>query len=244
MSRYIAADMSRILRKISHWVMVAIVLYFVADSSTVSTMETGFDMASMLQSMFKYMCVPCGFFAILYVFLEDFKGKTAQIAIGVGISRVQVVFAKWIETVILSAIDTFIWLFGAILASTFTNGAFTMNTIPKILLTGLMSVIATSVYIAFVMIIMIPTRGTTFALLVFIFMSTGLIAKGMGYLVLFKPIQKLHIISVLPTNLISVCRSRMILGSFAPLHWLGLIIEIALFLGITILIYRKQELEF
>lgn len=244
MSRYIAADMGRILKKISHWIMVALVLYFIADSSTVSTMETGFDMADMLKSTFKYMSVPCGFFAILYVFGDDFKGKTAPVAIGIGISRMQVVLAKWIETVLLTTIDTLIWILGAVIASALTNGAIRASVMPGILLTGLMSVIATSTYIAFAMIIMIPTRGTTFALLVFIFMSTGLIAKGLGYLVVFEPIQKIHLISVLPTNLINICRSRMILGSFAAPQWLGLIVETALFLLITILIYRKQELEF
>ena len=244
MSRYIAADMSRILKKISHWVMVAIVLYFIADSARTDTMEVGFDIADMIKSAFKFIPVPCGFFAIVYVFGDDFKGKTAQVAIGIGISRVQVVMAKWIETVLLTAIDTAIWITGAVVSSLLSNGAITISVMPEILLTGLMSVIATSVYIAFAMMIMIPSRGTTFALLIFIFMSTGMIAKGLGYLVLFEPIQKLHVINMLPTNLINACRSRMILGSFAMLQWFALIAEIALFLFITILIYRKQELEF
>lgn len=244
MSRYIAADMGRILKKVSHWILVAIILYIISDSSRVSTLETGFDMATMLKASFKYIPVPCGFLAILYVFGEDFKGKTAQIAIGIGISRVKVVLAKWIETLLLTFIDGLIWISGSVITSALTNGAITPDVIPGILLTGLMSVIATGTYIAFVMILMIPTRGTTLALLIYIFMSTGLIAKALGYLVIFKPVQKLQIISLLPTNLIDLCRSRMILGSFATVQWLELIAETALFLIITILIYRKQELEF
>lgn len=243
MTRYILADIKRVLKRIPHWVIVALALIFFGSTGS-GEGRTVADVVDSAKTTFIYACVPCGFLAIVFVLGDDLRAKTAQIAIGIGISREKVILSKWLECMVLAFIDELILLFSTTIGVLINGIAFKASDWGELFLVLIMSVIATGVYLALVFPIITVSGGTSVALLIYIFLSTGLINKGLGYLELVRPIQKLHIIGKTPTNLINVCRSRMILGNFAFAQWIGIILFLAVFLGVSILIYKKQELEF
>lgn len=243
MSRYIIADIKRILKRISYWVIVLLMIWL-SSSFTTAGGVSSMDIVDSTKMLFVYACVPCGFLEIIYVLGEDLRARTAQIAIGIGISREKVVIAKWLECFIITAIHQGLLLLAVFLYAVNQKAPFTASDWKEVALVLLMSVIGTGVYLALVFPIIVAANGTSLAIVVYIFLSTGLINKGLGYLELLRPVQKLHIIGKTPTNLINVCRSRMILGTFATGQWIGVILFIAVFLGLSIFIYKKQELEF
>lgn len=245
MGRYILADMNRVLKKVSFWIiLILLILIFGSISQNEEAEGLIIDVIDQTKNIFLYACVPCGFFAMIYLIGEDLRAKTAQIAIGIGVKRGAVVMAKWLECVIFTAFCELLLILYSIASAAMNHANFTLDNWREILMVMIASVIGTGLYMAIVFPIIIASNGITLAMLVYIFLSTGLINKGLGYLEFLKPVQRLHIIGKTPTNLLNVCRSRMILGYFALGQWIGVILFIAAFLGLSILIYRKCELEF
>lgn len=244
MSRYILADIKRVFKRVPYWIIVGIAIVMFGTLDTSGEATTVVDVVDMTKNVFHYACVPCGFLAIIYVIGEDLHAKTAQIAIGIGIAREKVVITKWLECVIITAVNESLLLIFTFVCSLFCNSPFSASDWGEVILVMLVSIVGTGVYMALVFPIITGSRATALAMLVYIFLSTGLINKGLKYLEFFPAVQKLRIIGKTPTNLLEVCRSRMILGSFAFGQWVGVVLFIAAFLGLSIIIFRKQELEF
>lgn len=244
MSRYIFADLKRVFKRVPLLIIVAVLIWVCGSIDRTVTEGLAMDIVDQTKKTFIYACVPAGFLSLIFILGEDLRAKTAQIAIGIGISREKVVLAKWLECVIFTAVCELVMICYSFITASMHSAQFTASDWGEVLLVLLTSVVATGVYMAIVFPIIIASNGISVAMLVYVFLSTGLINKGLGYLDFIKPIQKLHIIGKTPTNLLNVCRTRMILGHMAIGQWIGVILFMAAFLGLSIFIYRKQELEF
>ena len=243
MSKYIIADVKRVLKIVSYWIIVILMIWFCSSFATTGGV-TSIDMVDAVKTLFVYACVPCGFLEIIYILGEDLKARKAQIAIGVGVSKGKVIIAKWIECIIIATIQQGLLLLAVFLYALKENAAFSASDWREVILVVIMSIVTTGVYLALVFPIITAAGGTSLAMVIYIFLSTGLINKGLSYLELLRPIQRLHIIGKTPTNLINVCRSRMVLGTFALGQWIGVVLFIVAFLGLSVFIYQRQELEF
>lgn len=245
MNRYILADIKRIYKKVSHWVWFGIMLLYVISCTVGANIVSAADIVDDLKMSFTYAAVPFGVLALFYVYGDDFKAKTSQIAIGIGISRRKVVIAKWLESVLLMALDSVAMIVVTIIIN-LIFGSFHPSFVGWMQVLGvvLVALIQTGAYMSIIMIITYAARGTAVSLLIYVLVSCGWINKGINYLGFFNWARALHIPQMTMTNLATICRSRMILGNFAPLQWIGLIIYIAIGIFVSVVIFERQELEF
>lgn len=246
MLNYIKADLFRILARGKRWILVGVVFFIDAIifwPSAESGM-TGVDNAEMIESVLKWLPLAIGFIEIMYVFGDDFRGKTAQIAIGVGIKRRHVVLAKWLEMIILAFLDTLLVVITGVVLCAFSAGAIPAELFGDLFVQTLMCVLAAAAYSAMVLPILFMSQGTTLSMLVYLLLSAGLIHKLMELIGRIKAISGLHLSNYTLTNCLNVLRSRLILGSLHFESLLGTLIYLGIFLFITDYFYRRLELEF
>ena len=245
MRRYIRADLYRILRRIKHWVFIAIfalIAYISFDPfGSESTGTVNYDV---MMSMVKWMPAVLGFVEILFVFGDDFRGKSAQIAIGIGIDRFKVVLVKLIDMVIVYSIDLAgLTLFSVALCLP-TKGRLPLQLFWSLLAAELISILACAAFTALAMIIMFAAQDITLGLIIYLLLATGLLKKLITLLASLGKISRFHLDTYTLSNCVSVLRARALLGSFNIVTFLGILIYIAIGIGATYAVYRKKELEF
>lgn len=246
MLNYINADLYRIFRRIPRWIMVGIVMVVIAvlfwpDSNSDSTI---IELAELLESTLKYVPVYIGFIEIIYVFGDDFAGKTAQIAIGTGVKRNQVIFAKWIEFVITVATDVVMIVVISLVLSVVKTHYLPAQILGDLIAHMIISILATGAYVSLVFPIMFAMQTITVAFLIYIIIAAGAINKIIGLISGTKLLKHLMIENYTLTNCLNVFRSRMVMGNFHFESILGIIIYICLFIYLTTVVYKKRELEF
>ena len=247
MFRYVYADIKRICKRVPFIVLSCILLFvfwitvYTPDGEA-EGMITAIDTT---RSMIKpVLAVFGGFVAIMFIFGDGLKAKTSQIAIGIGISRRKIVLGKWIEIVLLTIVCALVIMLGVFLADVMSPIEFSGKNWLEIIGILLMAVLSVATYMAFTMILIYLTKATVLPLLLYIFLSTGLINKGIGFLGYIPIVERMHITSLTMTNLLNTFQSRLVLGYFSPLQFIGIVIYVVASLILTYLIFRKQELDF
>lgn len=106
MSNYIFANLKRILGKKSFYtsttIFIGLMLFLTYVKSGPSYTSDGY--INDVQTMIGLYPLFIGVAIFIATFYDDFKAKTVQAALGLGISKTQVIFSKFIEVVILSII--------------------------------------------------------------------------------------------------------------------------------------------
>lgn len=246
MSKYIKADLYRIFRRIPRYMLLALVMIVVVavfwpgsnDDSTI------IQLVDLLETFLKYSPIYLGFIEIIYIFGDDFAGKTAQIAIGIGVKRSQIIFAKWLETMIVVGADIAMIVVVSLGLSVFKTHTLPIELLADIFAHMAVSVVATAAFVALVFPIMFLMQSITIAFLLYMLFCSGAINKIIGYLANMKYLRMLNINNLTLSNCLNVFRSRMILGSFHVQSVMGIVIYVVVTLWITIFIYKKRELEF
>lgn len=246
MSKYIKADLYRIFRRIPRYMLLALVMIVVVavfwpgsnDDSTI------IQLVDLLETFLKYSPIYLGFIEIIYIFGDDFAGKTAQIAIGIGVKRSQIIFAKWLETMIVVGADIAMIVVVSLGLSVFKTHTLPIELLVDIFAHMAVSVVATAAFVALVFPIMFLMQSITIAFLLYMLFCSGAINKIIGYLANMKYLRMLNINNLTLSNCLNVFRSRMILGSFHVQSVMGIVIYVVVTLWITIFIYKKRELEF
>lgn len=246
MKNYINADLYRVFRRVPRWIWLALVfaviaVFFWPSSNDESTI---IELIDLLEQVLRYVPVYIGFIEIIYVFGDDFAGKTAQIAIGTGVKRRQVILAKWFELLIVTAFDVVIISTIALVLSVIHSHSLPAELIVDIIVHIIMSVFATGAYISLVFPIMFAMQNITVAFLIYIMISSGAINKLIGLLGNIKILRRIGIENYTLTNCLTVFRSRLILGSIKIESVLGIVIYVGLALWLTYTVYKNRELEF
>lgn len=247
MKKYIRADLYRLWRRIPRLILLVIVVYLIGDMFRPGANQdsTILDLMDMFEEVLKYVPVYFGVIELMYVFGDDFIGKTAQIAIGTGVTRREVVFSKWIEIVINTAIDAVIITIIVLIESIIKTHTMPGELLAAVLVHLLVAVMATAAYIAVVLPIMFAMQNITVAFLLYPLFSSGLFSKFIDFLGnAVKFIRVHHLASYTLYNCLNVFRSRLILGSFSITSFVGMLIYVCAGVAITLAVYKKKELEF
>lgn len=246
MKNYINADLYTIFKRIPRWVMLAIVLFIIGAIFWPSSDEdyTIIELVDTLEQVLRYAPVYLGFIEMIYIFGDDFTGKTAQIAIGIGVKRRQVVMAKWLEAIIVVAADIVMIVVLSLGLSVIQTHSLPIELVADIIVHMLISILTIAAYIALVFPIMFMMQNITVAFLIYMLLSSGAINKLIDLLSNLEKIRFLNVGKYTLTNCITVFRSRLALGSFKFESAFGIVIYIAAALCITCLLYKKKELEF
>lgn len=245
MRRYIKADLIRIMTKKSR-LIICMIFLFLAEVFLWpdAAKDTPVAIISSFGMFIKVMPIIIGLYEILRVFGDDFKGKTAQIAIGIGVSRHKVIFAKWLEMIILYTLDTLIIL-GLHFIICFVFGiVFTPAMLGEAVIFYLVSVITLAAYVAILLPILFASQGVTLAVIFYLLTASTGVARLIKFLGGLPFLMKWHPYSYTLDNCLNLVRTRAILGALNPTAITGVLLYIIIGIGIAIFIYQRTELEF
>ena len=246
MNRYMKADFYRIFGRVSRYITLLILfiafgafLYIVADGSTpyelVETLTKVVNLA---------ICPVFGLVEYGVVYSDDIKAKTMQIAIGTGISRKKVIFTKWVEIVVLTALDVIIFLGIAYVISILRNAVFSGEPLRDVLVLSGFSLIKLAGSAAITSILLFGTMNATLGMILFITSAFGILYFIVSAIVTIGPLEALHLDQYLFTSLLEAAKSRAVIGTLSITHIAGIILYMLVFYLLACKVFKKVELEF
>lgn len=263
MKNYVAADLTRIFKRIPRMVLMllsfgvyclAVFIYYSINKifSDPAAAEYGLQILydpdivfTAVINIVGYAACAFGLFELIHVFSDDFKAKTAQIAIGVGVSRAKVVFSKIMEVVILLAIDTVILLGLGVAMSAILGDMMTGAQIAEYARTLFMTMMVSNIaYISLVSILLFSTQSMTLSILAFLALKFNLVSLVIGLTDYVKALEPLNLTNYTLTNMLGKVTGMLNGEAFRIVPVLAVAAYIAASIALTSVIYRKRELEF
>jgi ABC-type transport system involved in multi-copper enzyme maturation permease subunit len=244
MQRYVHADLKRIRRKKSHFI-VLLCIYLVIALIAVFNCSTGNlkEFQSMADIIAGTLTIYFGIVVFFAVFSADTRTRTMQIAIGSGLSRSQVVWSKELEGLILAVVYDAIAALILCLVPVIFHAGLPASFFSAIAVSTIQSILETMVFYNISMIVIFATLHANYAEILYIMFSfeiiTGIFTVLFGYL---------NTQFGFP-DLSGILFSSLSASFFAdPLNNLLNIVGIAVYLILPIylsqLVFRKKELEF
>ena len=250
MLNYFRADVRRILADKSHvfsmmlpFVAFFALLYFPGRTQQV----TSVSLVASATNIVDWLCMVIGLFEMIAVFSEDFKVKTMQVAIGLGISRTQVIFCKLLEVMFLIVLDCIMLILllmvNTVIFSTGMPLVVFKDLFCVLLVKGIMCLaINTSITMA----VLFVTQSTILA--IFVNVCVGCDALGMlltlGTMFGFDWIETLKLNRLSISHFMGLMHSRLVLGQFSVAGFVGMCAYFGAGLLATCKLFSKQELDF
>lgn len=245
MLRYMKADLVRIFTRLPRIIIgILFLLAFNYWMKVSPETTTSIDMVSGMSKALRALPAVIGIFEMLYVFGDDFKGKTAQIAIGIGISRKKVVLAKWFEIVLISAIDIIFLSIIYNVKGMICGIQLTGDMRAEICIAIFVAVLTVAAYTAIELPVLFSSQAITLPVLLYLLTSSTLVARIINLLGTMGIMKKIGAYSYTLDNCLNVFRTRLLLGNFSATAIAGIVIYLILGLVVTFIIYDRVELEF
>ena len=242
MRNYFDADIKRIHSKRGHLILVVVIYVLMA---IVAGFQSGnpdsyMSMADIIAGSLPIFLGIVIFFA---VFQDDVKAGTVQVALGKGLSRKQVVWAKVLEGLALTIIYYLIAALILSLVPAVLPISLTSANVLDIWTTTLQSIFDTILFFNIGMIIVVATFKTNLAEITYILFAFSIIPGALNFL-------------------LGICTSKFGMPNMLPLLYdnmtgaffkaplthmgsgLGIIIYIVISLWLAIYFFKKKELEF
>lgn len=250
MRNYIHADIKRILSRKSHAFSMLLLFAIYALMLYMPNRDLQMTSVALINSACSnlgYLALFIGLFEMLAVFSEDFKVKTMQVAIGLGVSRSKVVLCKLLEVFILLVIDSL-----ALLAIVLGVGGLLGVSVPMTVLKDLIVTLLTqvvwgnTVYTSLTMIVLFSTHSSVLAIFVYVLLGIDVINIILSLLPLvgIDFLEPLKLTNLTHSSLINVFETRLALGTFDVLSLLGTMVYVALGVFGTFKIFAHRELDF
>lgn len=245
MNRYYKADMYRLWTRIPRYIVLLIsfaimflILLFMAKDQTI------YQITTLLTKSITYACPSLGLIEYIFVFGDDFKAKTMQIAIGTGVKRRHVISAKWLEVIVLCIID-YVILLGLILMVCGIRGVkLDIEPVIDVVILLFWGLVKTTGCIGITMILVFAFNTTAMGMLLYLAALVGLPGIIVSLLLDSKWLVKFGLSKYLLENLEKTAASRMLVGTFSYGYYVGILIYFAIFYVVTWLLFKKKELEF
>lgn len=256
MMNYMKADLTRIFKRIPHTVLILITLaafglaayiYVFVNNLLADPMLAELGLTGDPNAVFNgityiagYAAAMFGLFELIYVFSDDLKAKTAQVAIGVGVSKAKVVVSKFLELAVLLAVDMALVMGLSVAMSGILGSMMTAAQIGELARTLVVDMLAGNLaYSTLVFVLLFSTQSMTLAVLSFLALKFHLVSGLINMTQYVKPLQHLNLGSYTLSTMLGKAGA-----SLALIPVLAVIAYIGASLLATTLIYRKKELEF
>ena len=252
MVNYILADYKRVLGRVPRIVFLEIFeLYFIfvilsswsnaaGNYTSVKLMETS---VSFFANAFMILVATMDF---VQSFNYDFSAKTIQVAIGLGVSRLQIVLAKLIQTTLVIVTDVLITFGICVVLSVITGAPLVSYQISQIWVVALNSILLSSCATALTMPLIFRTKSMVLSLVTFSVIWLGLITYVLRIVLRTAPVfvSRLQLDRLTPDSCIGEILTDGFIGRFQLMPWIGTIFWFALGIYLTWLVFRKMELDF
>ena len=246
MKQYIVADLKRIVGQVPYWIcMLLLIGYMIGlflfhslfNWNIVTYMVTAMDFVGMLPIFF-------GLLVFIAVFSVDFKAKTMQVAIGTGLSRAEVVLSKAVEVFVITIAGIVLIGVAVLLAGVVTGPGMSATQAMEIINSLWVKGVAIISYNYIAMILIFFTQKPGIGTLFYIALATPVVEILISIINDIKLIKELDICRFYLANLIETAHTRLILGTFDIASFIGIVAYIMAGVAVTILLFRKRELEF
>lgn len=263
MLNYIKADLSRIFKRAPRIVLLLIsfavfcLAIFIYVSVTKVLADPAFEELGLgivnptshvygaIVQIAGYAMGLFGLFELIYVFSDDFRAKTAQIAIGVGVGRFKVILSKLIDLLVLLVVDMIVLLGLSFLMSMLLGATMSM---PQLLDLGKQMVVgmvlSNLAYSALLFILLFPTQSMTLGILGFLALNFHIVSGIVSLSNHVSALEKLNLSRYTLTTFLGKIGDMAEGAALDIVPFLAVAAYIAVSLLITHLLYRNKELDF
>lgn len=252
MRHYILADYRRILTRVPRLVFVGIYELILVAIVLIGWKNGGpnYSSVNFMSSLNGWFFTCGGIFlgvcTLINSFADDFRSKTMQVAIGVGVSRKKVVAAKLIQAALILLTDI---LFTCLLIFLLTliTGAHLVPQQVGYLLASMLNVLLVGVcWISLISILVFKTQNMLMPMILYLILSCGLLGGILRLASQYGPtiLQRLHLENYVPDYFLESLRTGLLMGRLDFGALVGVVFYICLGMVLTYLVFRKQELDF
>ena len=252
MLNYIRADYKRILTRVPR--VIFLILFEIVFAGYVihswSKAAGNFTSVSLMNSASTFFAIWFNYTICLVDFVQgfnyDFRAKTIQVALGLGVSRLKVVMAKLIQLSLVMLTDlavTFVVLGGL---SVFTGIYLNPQQFGYLLLNGLNCVVLVACSAGLLMPLIFRTQSMVLALFGFFILVPGFHTGAVRLAVRLAPefVQRMELDQYFHDNCINLAFTNAIQGAFQLWPILFSIAWFAIGIYLTWISFRKMELDF
>ena len=252
MLNYIRADYKRILTRVPR--VIFLILFEIVFAGYVihswSKAAGNFTSVSLMNSASTFFAIWFNYTICLVDFVQgfnyDFRAKTIQVALGLGVSRLKVIMAKLIQLSLVMLTDlavTFVVLGGL---SVFTGIYLNPQQFGYLLLNGLNCVVLVACSAGLLMPLIFRTQSMVLALIGFFILVPGFHTTAVRLAVRLAPefVQRMQPDQYFHDSCINLTFTNAIQGAFQLWPLIGTIAWFAIGIYLTWLAFRKMELDF
>ena len=247
MLHYWKADCRRVMKRIPRLILLAAV--FLVDTAifAMTVREGGWNSVTCLahlSNLVSFMPIVFGLIELSAVYGDDFRARIMQVAIGLGISREKVVLTKYLESAFMLFADYLFFGGYFLILSRITGVSLNAEQLGELFIGIGGAWLVSLAYTEITGILTINLQGTGASILIYLALSSTLIRSLLDSVFNLKVIRGLHLSRFLLTTAGDLLRSRLLLGTFDAAAFVIVLCYLAGAYAVTVLLFRRKELEF
>ncbi len=242
MTKYLKAELYRILKKKSLYILLLVVAvgyaalnYMILPSN--ATINDFFQPVGMLISLIPMVF---GIYIFITVYNDDFNNNIINSSVGFGIKRYKLVIYKLIVSFILTLIIILVLAGVFFLVGSFYKFTYSNEIIKNLLLLTLGTIILIMGYISIASILLYTTRKSLYGIISYILLCTGTINMILSLVLGSK--QVVNLIGDITDWMFTPLTNGIINGEYINL--IGIAIYFVVSIILSIIMFKKLELEF
>lgn len=248
MINYMRADLYRVNRRVPRLVWLLICFGIAAVTLLISlnhVVWNSVNYTASVTSMLELMSLILGFFEMIYIFSDDFKAKSMQVAIGGGVTRLQVVLTKFFEVVLLVFVDMLILFVCSLLFGAVSEIHFLGEQIWELFAILISEVLKIAMYVSLTMIVLFYFQSAGVSVVLYAFAALDPISLLLQVLqTKYTLITDLHLISYTYTSVSGLFQTQLVFGKLSISSLLLMLVYIGAATAVTVVLFNKRELEF
>lgn len=248
MLNYIHADLNRIFRRTPRLVFVILVYAITLGVEMYQAVSRSYNSVNLLASVptaFETVALILGIVEIQNVLADDFRAKTMQITIGLGVSRPKVVLTKLIDFMVLLLTDMLVLAVLFILGGLGCGIHLMADQVHLLMVTAIGDVVYMTIAAAITMIPVFYLQSTALAILFFLIISIDPINMILSMLSNKEIVMNLHLQALPYSAVANTLTTQLSLRNAVPIPQLiGVIVYLVAAYALTVLVFKKRELEF
>ncbi|GEM_PF-6451080 len=239
------AELMRLLKRIPHWIFLGILILV----ALIVTLGTGgsdpqeFWIVDSARSYLGMMPLVLGIGFMFFIFFDDRKAENFSVAVGSGFSRTKIVFVKWGEVWILALIDFMLLFLFSLLAVVIRYPAVSGSSVAALFLTALHGVLKSTAYITVTMMLHFTVSNSVLPTMLFLALASGALNSLFSLIFSMKTLSRYPVDEYTLTFFIKSLNNSIRSGEVKISNFIGIAVYMAIALTVTILLFRKRDLE-
>lgn len=252
MLNYIRADYKRIVTRLPRVIFIILfeacfMIHILNSWNKTAGNFTSVSLMNASSTFFKILLTfVIGTMDFNQTFAFDFRAKTIQVALGLGVSRLKVVIAKVIQLALVMLTDLLLTCGVLGILSVITGVYLNFQQFGFLLTTGLGSILLVTCSVSLLMPLIFRTQNMVLGLIGYFIMVPGLLTLAVRTLIRLAPefVQRMQLDRLFHDSCINLLVTNAVQNAFQLWPLIGTIAWFAIGIYLTWLAFRKMELDF